>query len=175
MRPSRKLRRREFIRQTGAGLAALGAAPAVLGALQTEKKLALAVIGCGGRGSGHVDDLTKRSADPKNHLAIAGVCDIYRPRLENAANRSKATAYSDYRKLLENPEIDPKFTLAAKGRMMRLPPKFMEINSGQVEEAIDAHTIQPYYTVMLADEAGMTLSAVQTPEEIVFTAEMIRA
>ena len=36
--------------------------------------------------------------------------------------------------------------------MMRLPPKFMEINSGKVEEAIDAHTIQPYYTVMLADE-----------------------
>ena len=59
-------------------------------------------------------------------------------------------------------------------RMMRLPPKFMEINSGQVEEAIDAHAIQPYYTVMLAEEAGMTLTAVQNPEDMVFTAEMIR-
>lgn len=76
---------------------------------------------------------------------------------------------------LENPETDAKFTMSAKGRMMRLPPKFMEINSGQVEEAIDAHTIQPYYTVMLADEAGMQLHAVQTPEEIVFTAEMSKA
>lgn len=75
---------------------------------------------------------------------------------------------------LENPEFDPKFTITAKGRMMRLPPKFMEINSGQVEEAIDAHAIQPYYTVMLADEAGMSLSAVQTPEEMVFSAEMVR-
>lgn len=73
---------------------------------------------------------------------------------------------------LENPETDSKFTIVARGRMMRLPPKFMEINSGQVEEAIDAHAIQPYYTVMLADEAGMRLSAVQNPEEIVFTAEM---
>ncbi|MDB5553520.1 MAG: Histidine phosphotransferase ChpT [Rhizobium sp.] len=75
---------------------------------------------------------------------------------------------------LENPETDTKFIMSAKGRMMRLPPKFMEINSGQVEEAIDAHTIQPYYTVMLADEAGMQLHAVQTPEEIVFTAEMAK-
>src|SRR5690606_35295292 len=30
---------------------------------------------------------------------------------------------------LENPETEAKFTLTAKGRMMRLPPKFMEINS----------------------------------------------
>jgi histidine phosphotransferase ChpT len=75
---------------------------------------------------------------------------------------------------LENPEFDPKFTITAKGRMMRLPPKFMEINSGQVEEAIDAHAVQPYYTVMLADEAGMTLAATQNPEEMVFTAVMTR-
>jgi histidine phosphotransferase ChpT len=59
--------------------------------------------------------------------------------------------------------------------MMRLPPKFMEINSGQVEEAIDAHSIQPYYTVMLADEAGMVMKAEQTPEEIIFTASMATA
>ena len=72
---------------------------------------------------------------------------------------------------LENPETDTKFIMSAKGRMMRLPPKFMEINSGQVEEAVDAHTIQPYYTVMLAEESGMMLHAVQNPEELVFTAE----
>ena len=75
---------------------------------------------------------------------------------------------------LENPELDPSFTIVAKGRMMRLPPKFMEINSGQVEEAIDAHTIQPYYTVMLADEAGMTLSAVQNEEDLTYTAIMMK-
>jgi histidine phosphotransferase ChpT len=73
---------------------------------------------------------------------------------------------------LENPEFDPKFIITAKGKMMRLPPKFMEINSGQVEEAIDAHAIQPYYTVMLAEECGMQLKAVQQPEELVFSAEM---
>jgi histidine phosphotransferase ChpT len=76
---------------------------------------------------------------------------------------------------LEDPELDAKFKLVAKGRMMRLPPKFMEINSGHVEESIDAHTIQPYYTVMLADEAGMVMTAVQTEDSLIYTAEMIKA
>ncbi len=75
---------------------------------------------------------------------------------------------------LEDPELDAKFKLVAKGRMMRLPPKFMEINSGHVEESIDAHTIQPYYTVMLAEEAGMVMTAVQTEDSLVYTAEMIK-
>jgi histidine phosphotransferase ChpT len=73
---------------------------------------------------------------------------------------------------LENPETDAKFTITAKGRIMRLPPKFLEINSGHVEEAIDAHTIQPYYAVMLADEAGFVLNAVQTEDALVYTAEL---
>ena len=75
---------------------------------------------------------------------------------------------------LENPELDAKFTIIAKGRMMRLSPKFMEINSGRVEESIDAHTIQPYYTIMLAEEAGMVLTAVQTEDSLVYTAEMAK-
>ena len=56
--------------------------------------------------------------------------------------------------VLDNPEYDAVFTLTAKGRMMRVPPKLTELLSGTLEEAIDAHTIQPYYTVLLADEAG---------------------
>ena len=76
---------------------------------------------------------------------------------------------------LENPEFDATFTIVAKGRMMRLPPKFMEINEGRAEEAIDAHAIQPYYTVLLAEESGMVLSATQSEQEMVFKAEMAPA
>lgn len=71
---------------------------------------------------------------------------------------------------LENPEFDATFTLVAKGRMMRVPPKLVELLSGTPEEAIDAHSIQPYYAVLLAEEAGMTVDVVSTGEEIVFTA-----
>ncbi|MFB2562118.1 histidine phosphotransferase ChpT [Rhizobium sp. IMFF44] len=76
---------------------------------------------------------------------------------------------------LENPEFDAKFTIAVKGRLMRVPPKFAEICSGTLEEAIDAHSIQPYYTVLLADESGMELSYNATPEELTFVATMAAA
>ncbi|MBB4006567.1 histidine phosphotransferase ChpT [Allorhizobium taibaishanense] len=76
---------------------------------------------------------------------------------------------------LENPEYDAKFTIVAKGRMLRVPPKFAEICNGQLEEAIDAHSIQPYYTVLLADEAGMELKYVIGEGEITFTAESVPA
>ncbi|AYG67084.1 MULTISPECIES: histidine phosphotransferase family protein [unclassified Rhizobium] len=73
---------------------------------------------------------------------------------------------------LENPELDAKFTITVKGRLMRVPPKFAEICSGTLEEAVDAHSIQPYYTVLLADESGMELSYNATPEELTFVASM---
>jgi len=72
---------------------------------------------------------------------------------------------------IETPETNPRFRLVCKGRMMRVPPKFLEIYSGDVEEAIDAHSIQPYYTVLLADEAGLVLTCSANAEEVVFTAE----
>ena len=70
---------------------------------------------------------------------------------------------------LENPEFDAVFTLVAKGRMMRVPPKLTELLSGTPEEAVDAHSIQPYYTVLLGEEAGMTIEVASTGEEIIFT------
>lgn len=76
---------------------------------------------------------------------------------------------------LENPEDDAAFRLVAKGRMMRVPPKFVELLSSGLEEAVDAHTIQPYYTVLLAEEAGMELAVTSNEEEIVFTAKMATA
>jgi histidine phosphotransferase ChpT len=76
---------------------------------------------------------------------------------------------------LERPDLDAEFRLTAKGRMLRVPPKFVEMLSGQMEEAADAHTIQPYYTVLLAEEAGMELEIVPSAEEITFVARMAAA
>ncbi|MBD9652107.1 histidine phosphotransferase ChpT [Ensifer sp. KUDG1] len=73
---------------------------------------------------------------------------------------------------LENPEFDAVFTLVAKGRMMRVPPRLVELLSGTPEEAVDAHSIQPYYTVLLGEEAGMEIAVTSTGEEIIFTAKM---
>jgi histidine phosphotransferase ChpT len=72
---------------------------------------------------------------------------------------------------LEDTETQPRFTLTTSGPMLRVPPKFLELHSGtQPEEPIDAHSVQPYYTLLLAREAGMTISIRATAEEIALTA-----
>ncbi len=71
---------------------------------------------------------------------------------------------------LETPETTPRFRLVCRGKMVRVPPKFLELHSGQAEEAIDAHSVQPYYTLLLADEAGLSLGCSANADEVVFTA-----
>lgn len=72
---------------------------------------------------------------------------------------------------IEDPETAPRFQLTAAGPMVRVPPKFLELHSGgKPEEPIDAHSVQPYYTLLLAREAGMTITIRATAEEIVFSA-----
>ena len=73
---------------------------------------------------------------------------------------------------LENLETAPKFTLASSGPMLRVPAKFLELhNSGRLEEPIDAHAVQPYYTLLMAQEAGMSVQIHASPEEIRLIAE----
>ena len=76
---------------------------------------------------------------------------------------------------LDQPEFDVKFTIVAKGRMMRVPAKFTELQSGNAEEAIDAHSIQPYYTILLAEECGMSIAVEETGEEIIYTAALVQS
>jgi histidine phosphotransferase ChpT len=120
-------------------------------------------------------------AEKKTELSWSG------PRAIVAKNRVKLllnlflVAYSSIPRggnldiTLENPEFDASFKLVAKGKLMRMPPKFVEIATGTVEEAIDAHSIQPYYTVLLAEECGMILDYSASAEEIVFTAKVAAA
>ncbi|MGB3502581.1 MAG: histidine phosphotransferase family protein [Mesorhizobium sp.] len=73
--------------------------------------------------------------------------------------------------MLETLETTPVFTITSTGPMVRVPPKFLELHSGQKPaEAIDAHAVQPYYTMLLAREAGMEISIRATAEDVTFTA-----
>ena len=72
---------------------------------------------------------------------------------------------------LDDLETAPRFTLSAKGPMVRVPARFLEMHSGvKSDEPVDAHAVQPYYTLLLAREAGMTIQIHATAEEIVLTA-----
>lgn len=73
---------------------------------------------------------------------------------------------------LDDLETAPVFTLVAAGPMVRVPPKFLELHSGnKPSEPIDAHSVQPYYTLLLARDSGMTISIHASADEIIFTAQ----
>lgn len=72
---------------------------------------------------------------------------------------------------LEDLKTTPKFTLTGQGPMVRVPAKFLELHAGQKpEEPIDAHSVQFYYTMLLAREAAMTISLHASPDQIVISA-----
>jgi len=63
-------------------------------------------------------------------------------------------------------------TLAARGAMVKLAPKFSSFLSGETQpQEIDAHSIQFYYSCLLADLANMTLDCKQGAEEIILMAK----
>jgi len=62
------------------------------------------------------------------------------------------------------------FTIRCTGPKARVPADFVDMLNGTVEEEISAHAIQPYYTIMLAKDAGLTLGATTDGEDIVLTA-----
>lgn len=76
-------------------------------AIGANDRINIAHIGCGGMGSGHIGMI--RGQREKLNVEQIAVSDIYKPRLESAKTRiavSDAMAYHDYRKLLENKDVD---------------------------------------------------------------------
>ena len=63
------------------------------------------------------------------------------------------------------------FQLKVSGKMLRVPPKFLELYNGQTpSEPIDAHAIQPYYTLLLSQLSNMPIAIHVLPEVITFMA-----
>lgn len=100
-RPSR----RAFMRQAGLTTGLALAAGRASAAASANGRLGVGVIGCGGRGNAHLKVLDWLKDNDKN-LEIVAVCDVYRPRLERAAQNYGAKAYMDHRELLADPRVD---------------------------------------------------------------------
>src|SRR5262245_23968249 len=93
--------RRAFCKTAVAALATAASARHVLGA---NARIGMAVIGCGGMGTGHLSALLKRAE--KDNLRVLGVCDVYQRRLSRAEKLSGVKGHLDYRKVLDNNDID---------------------------------------------------------------------
>ncbi len=105
-----EISRRNFLRTAAATAGALsfgGLIPStVLGA---NDRIRFGMIGVGGMGSGHLGSLLGRSKD--DNIAIGGISDVYQKRVNRALASCeqaghKAEGSLDYRKLLDNKDID---------------------------------------------------------------------
>lgn len=101
------MKRREFVLKSSLATAAVATSTSVLGNIKSYQSandtLNIGIIGTGDRGSG----LTPFINQIDNFNVIA-CCDTLPFRLENGLSKvdGKAQGYKDYRKLLDNPDID---------------------------------------------------------------------
>lgn len=73
---------------------------------------------------------------------------------------------------IEGSEDAPSITVHATGKRVRVPVAFDEMLDGDIPEGgVDAYSVQAYYTMLLADEAGMTLGSELGEEDVTFTAK----
>lgn len=123
---SDKKSRRDFLRQTGAGAAALTVGDALLSRKAAEQtgrarqsfatgrvigandRINIGFIGCGGRMNTHLDYVVRRARE-KGDVQPVAVCDIYEKRKQAARERAGVEAKSvhhDFRELCARKDID---------------------------------------------------------------------
>jgi predicted dehydrogenase len=111
--------RRDFIKSTGVAAAAGLAATSLVGAknanasvrqgriLGANDRINFGHIGVGGMGSGHLGIILNFAST--ENVAVTGVCDVFEKRRASAKEAAKLgddRVYNDYRRLLENKDID---------------------------------------------------------------------
>ena len=104
------LSRRTFIGRSAsiaAGVAALHAGPAIAQSAESaNEKLGIGLIGCGGRGMGHLGTW-RWLAHNGGNVEMVAVCDVYRPRMDRAAQQAgEVEQYMDYPELIADPKVD---------------------------------------------------------------------
>jgi len=67
-------------------------------------RLRMAVIGAGGMATNHMESLVK--ARDEDNFEVVNVCDIYKKRLDAAAALTGGRPVDDYRRILDNKDID---------------------------------------------------------------------
>ena len=108
--------RRDFLKTVGATGLTLEAAKSALASKSATKatggrvigandRINVGIIGCGSR-AGSVSRTFAQIGQADNSCQIVAACDVYEKRKREMAERYKAKAYTDYRELLQQPDID---------------------------------------------------------------------
>lgn len=100
-----EITRRSFMGTTAAATAVISFSTARISRAGANDRIGIGVIGTGGRGNSHLRMLSQLKEQGEN-IEITAVCDIYRPRLQKAAEQYKTTPYDDHRELLADKNVD---------------------------------------------------------------------
>ncbi|WP_036385702.1 Gfo/Idh/MocA family protein [Muricauda sp. MAR_2010_75] len=97
------MKRREFAKTSGVALAGVSTLGAGVLTPSFSNKITIGVIGTGDRGGGLISLMNEIPG-----LEVMGCCDVLPFRLESGMKKAntKVKGYSDYRKLLDNKDID---------------------------------------------------------------------
>jgi predicted dehydrogenase len=110
------LDRRDFLKTVSATGITLGAASQAFAANRIGKmsnrvigandRINIGVIGCGGRGTSDAQSFATYGQKNENSCQLLGVVDVYEKRKRTQAEKHNVKGYSDYRELLNQPDID---------------------------------------------------------------------
>lgn len=101
-RESKGITRRRFGQTVAVATLTAASAKRVLGA---NERLNVGVIGCGGRSYAHIDTILNLKEEGAN-VAITAVCDVYRPRLQKAMDRTGGKGFIHHEELLAIDDIN---------------------------------------------------------------------
>ena len=98
------MNRREFLQKSTSTATLAGLSnPSLLGEVAASDRVGVGLIGCGGMGRLNLVDFLKQP-----EVQAVALCDVYQTNLDKASTltEGKAKTYKDYRKLLENQDVD---------------------------------------------------------------------
>jgi predicted dehydrogenase len=84
------MNRRQFLRRTAAGTAALGAGAWSAKGASASERISIGIIGTGSRGSALMKEILNLA--PEHHVQITAVCDVWKKNLATAAAEVKKNA-----------------------------------------------------------------------------------
>lgn len=104
MRFERVVSRRTFLAASAATTALALSAKSYARVLGANDRIGVGIIGPGGMGTAHVEAC--RQLKDSDNLAFLGVADCWKTRAERGAAKLETTALTDYRKLLDDKNVD---------------------------------------------------------------------
>jgi hypothetical protein len=137
--------RREFVGRTAAAAGAAAALPALSWARVggSGEQIRLGVIGCGLYGQGVLRNLTRRAASES--IAVHRVCDVHRPRRNQAAKLAGAPAgraTQEYRDVLDDKDLDAVMVATPDHWHAKIAIEALEAGKAVLVETPLSHTIE---------------------------------